>query len=79
MKSVNNHAGLKCQQSSRPRTDGYPSLLRLAELLNKNTDYKVRLVGHTDYIGAHPFNDQLARTRAASVKTFLEKYGARAG
>ena len=59
--------------------DGYPSLLRLAELLNKNGDYKVKLVGHTDYIGAHPFNDQLARARAVSVKAFLEKYGARAG
>ncbi len=59
--------------------DGYPSLLRLGELLNKNADHKVKLTGHTDYLGSHPFNDQLALSRAAAVKSFLEKYGAGAG
>ena len=28
--------------------DGFPSLLRLAELLQKNPGYKVKLEGHTD-------------------------------
>lgn len=59
--------------------DGYPSLLRLAELLSKNADYKVKLTGHTDIVGAHPFNDQLALSRANMVKSFLEKYGAKSG
>ena len=58
-------------------SDGYPSLLRLAELLNKNPDYKVRLIGNTDWVGGHPYNDKLARNRAAAVRQFLEKYGAR--
>lgn len=58
-------------------SDGYPSLLRLAELLNKNPDYKVRLVGHTDWVGSHPYNDKLGRNRANAVRQFLEKYGAR--
>ncbi|HEU0119277.1 MAG TPA: hypothetical protein VFQ91_02050, partial [Bryobacteraceae bacterium] len=33
-------------------TDGYPSLLRLAELLAKNPGYKVRVEGHTDNVGS---------------------------
>jgi hypothetical protein len=28
-------------------SDGYPSLLRIAELLNRNQDYRVRVEGHT--------------------------------
>ena len=59
-------------------SDGYPSLLRLAELLNKNPEYKVSLIGNADHIGSHPYNDQLGRKRAEAVKAFLEKYGARA-
>ncbi len=30
-------------------SDGYPSLLRLADLLRRNPTYRVRLVGHGDY------------------------------
>ncbi|MFN7922819.1 MAG: OmpA family protein [Bryobacteraceae bacterium] len=59
--------------------DGFPSLLRLAELLNKNPDYRVKLIGHTDFVGTHPFNDGLSKQRANAVKTFLEKYGAKPG
>jgi len=32
-------------------TDGYPSLLRLAELLKQHGDYKVTLEGHADHKG----------------------------
>ncbi len=59
-------------------TDGYPSLLRLAELLNQNPEYKVKLEGHADYIGSHAYNDKLSVARAETVKSFLLKYGARA-
>ena len=31
--------------------DGFPSLLRLSELLQKNPGYKVKIEGHTDTIG----------------------------
>ena len=31
--------------------DGFPSLLRLAELLQANPAYRVRVEGHTDVIG----------------------------
>ena len=58
--------------------DGFPSLLRLAELLDKNPAYKVRVEGHTDTIGSSKANERLALARANSVKDFLTKYGARA-
>ena len=57
--------------------DGYPSLLRLAELLGKNPTFKVRLVGHTDWHGSKKYNEKLGDSRTRTVKSFLEKYGAR--
>ncbi len=65
--------------NSHTLSDGYPSLLRLAELLNKNAAYKVKLSGHTDWIGSHPYNDKLGARRSQAVQQFLEKYGARPG
>ena len=60
-------------------SDGYPSLLRLAELLQQHSDYRVKLEGHTDYVGSVAYNEKLALARANTVKSFLEKYGAGAG
>src|SRR5262249_46483916 len=57
-------------------SDGYPSLLRLAELLRQNPKFKVRLAGHTDSRGTREYNERLAQRRAAAVKQFLEKYRA---
>jgi hypothetical protein len=57
-------------------SDGYPSLLRLAEVLTQHRDYRVKVTGHTDYVGSAQYNDRLALQRAESVKTFLVKYGA---
>ncbi len=59
--------------------DGFPSLLRLAELLQKNPGYKVKVEGHTDRLGSNPYNDKLGMARASTVRDFLVKYGARAG
>lgn len=55
-------------------TDGFPSLLTLADLLKKNPGYRVRIVGHTDM--AEGNNKRLALCRAQSVQQFLVKYGA---
>src|ERR1700756_456875 len=52
-------------------SDGYPSLLRLAELLSQHRDYKVRVTGHTDYVGSIPYNDKLGLARANAVRDFL--------
>ncbi len=57
-------------------TDGYPSLLRLAELLQKHPDHKVKLEGHADVIGSNRYNERLGQRRADAVKAFLQKYGA---
>src|SRR5579862_4502315 len=57
-------------------SDGYPSLLRLAEVLSQHRDYRVKVTGHTDYVGSAPYNDKLAMRRAEAVKAFLVKYGA---
>jgi len=57
--------------------DGFPSLLRLAELLQANGGYHVRVEGHTDGIGSDSFNQKLGLARANTVLDFLVKYGAR--
>ncbi len=60
-------------------TDGYPSLLRMAELLQQNAGYKVRIEGNADVIGSNRYNERLGQRRADAVKAFLVKYGARDG
>ncbi len=57
-------------------SDGYPTLLRLAELLQQNRDFKVQVEGHTDYVGSEAYNEKLALSRAGTVRDFLVKYGA---
>ena len=57
--------------------DGFPSLLRLGELLQANPMYKVRIEGHTDRIGTDAYNQRLGLARATAVRDFLVKYGAR--
>ena len=56
--------------------DGFPSLLRLAELLQKNPGYRVRIEGHADQIGSNNYNERLGLRRANIVRDFLVKYGA---
>ena len=56
-------------------SDGYPSLLRLADLLSQHRDYRVKVTGYTDYVGSAQYNDKLAAARAETVKSFLVKYG----
>lgn len=59
-------------------SDGFPSLLRMAELLKANSTFKVKLEGHGDGIGSDTYNDELATRRAQTVRDFLVKYGAAA-
>ena len=51
-------------------TDGYPSLLKLADLLNQNPEYRVKLDGHTDFLGSDNYNDKLGAKRAETVRDF---------
>jgi hypothetical protein len=59
-------------------SDGFPSLLRLADLLNKHPGLHVRVEGHTDNLGGSGYNDKLGLERANTVRDFLVKYGAKA-
>lgn len=64
--------------NSNVLVDGYPSLLRLAELLRSNPNYRVTVEGHADYIGSNRYNERLGQRRAQTVQQFLVKYGANA-
>jgi len=57
-------------------TDGFPTLLWLADFLRGNPGYRVVVTGYTDYVGGVPYNDRLSLARANLVKAFLVKYGA---
>jgi hypothetical protein len=59
--------------------DGFPAMLRLADLLKQHQDYKVTLTGYADQIGSNRYNDALSLKRANAVAAFLEHYGAAAG
>jgi hypothetical protein len=59
-------------------SDGFPSLLRLADLLSKHPGLHVRIEGHTDNLGGGTYNDKLGLERANTVRDFLVKYGAKA-
>ena len=59
--------------------DGFPSLLRLADLLKTHPDYKVTIVGYADQRGSNRLNDALSLRRANAVAQFLQKYGASPG
>src|SRR5580693_7473876 len=60
-------------------SDGYPSLLRLGEILSQHSDYRLKVTGNTDIVGSAAYNDKLALARAESVKAFLVKYGVSGG
>jgi outer membrane protein OmpA-like peptidoglycan-associated protein len=64
--------------NSNVLVDGYPSLLRLAELMQKNPGHRVRIEGHADHIGSTRYNERLGTRRAETVRDFLVKYGASA-
>src|SRR5580658_10610814 len=60
-------------------SDGYPSLLRLADIMAQHADYRLKITGNTDIVGSAAYNDKLALARAESVKAFLMKYGVSGG
>lgn len=57
--------------------DGFPTLLRIAELLQANSGHRVRIEGFTDRLGNPAYNQALGLARANAVQSFLLKYGAR--
>src|SRR5215471_6010020 len=59
-------------------SDGFPTLLWLADYLKGHQGFHVKIVGNTDYVGSTAYNNELAIARAESVAAFLRKYGASA-
>jgi hypothetical protein len=76
--NVNDWEEINFAYNSSVLVDGFPSLLKLAELLRQNEGYRVRVVGYTDQLGSVQYNQNLGLMRANAVRDFLLKYGARA-
>lgn len=82
---VNTHASpndweeINFEFNSAVLSDGFPSLLRLADLLKDNHGYHVKVEGNTDNLGSQRYNERLGQQRADAVKAFLVHYGASAG
>jgi hypothetical protein len=65
------------EYNSAVLSDGFPSLLRLADLLSTHPGFHVRVEGHTDNLGNEGYNEKLGMERANTVRDFLVKYGAK--
>ena len=76
--SPNDWEEINFEFNSAVLSDGFPSLLRLADLLKAHPGYRVRVEGNTDNLGSTRFNERLGLARANAVRDFLVKYGAAA-
>lgn len=59
--------------SDQIREESEPRLREIADALNKHSDWKLSVEGHTDGIGSNNYNLDLSRRRAAAVKDALVK------
>lgn len=57
------------------KSESYESLDKLAELLKKETSWKLLIEGHTDSDGSEAYNLDLSKRRAASAKKYLTDKG----
>lgn len=48
-----------------------PTLDKVAQIIKKYPDLKVRIEGHTDNVGSDDYNQQLSQERADAVKNYL--------
>ena len=64
--------------SDELRADSAETLSALLAVMQKNEDWRIRIVGHTDSQGSESHNQDLSERRAASVKTWLVENGVEA-
>lgn len=57
------------------RNSSFPSLVELADLLKKKSEWKLLIVGHTDNVGSERGNLILSKKRATAVQKFLMDNG----
>ncbi len=57
------------------KNESLDELKKLAELLLRKPEYRLRVSGHTDNVGDKAFNQRLSLERANAVKTRLMEYG----
>ncbi|MGB2716152.1 MAG: OmpA family protein [Vicinamibacterales bacterium] len=57
--------------SDEIREESEPTLKQIADLLSRQQDWKLSIVGHTDSIASDAYNLELSRKRAAAVKSAL--------
>ncbi len=57
------------------KDESKPSLIELAELLKKKSDWKLQIAGHTDNVGNAQSNLVLSKKRAEAVRDFLIENG----
>jgi len=53
----------------------YPELNKLADKLNKNPDWQIKIVGYTDNQGSPAYNKRLSEKRAIAVKEYMVQQG----
>lgn len=61
--------------SDRIRREFYPTLNRVADILNEDPRSIVRVIGHTDNTGDRAYNRDLSLRRAESVADYLSSQG----
>ena len=57
------------------KSQSYPMLDEIVDILNQYPDYDVRLAGHTDNVGGDEYNQQLSQSRVDAVMAYLENKG----
>lgn len=57
------------------KKESLPELTRVTSFLNKYSDVKISLEGHTDDVGSHEYNDKLSLDRAKTTKLHLINNG----
>jgi outer membrane protein OmpA-like peptidoglycan-associated protein len=64
-------------EQGRPllKSQSFPELDRLVELMQENPTVKIELAGHTDNVGNKEALMKLSQDRVLAVKTYLEKKG----
>ncbi len=57
------------------RSSSFATLDKVADLLNKKTDWKLRISGHTDDVGNDNSNMKLSENRAKAVANYMQNKG----